>query len=135
MFDVDDDLSDLGEVVHRFEHLGDVFADVMNEDVVESLHREGKGGSGPSNEEEKPERTHLSKQLIDVLVVIRNSLDELVELIHELSNVDTAERVGLGEGEGEREAMPKGWSTKRVGQRLRGTEEKERRRLTQPARR
>jgi len=68
-------------------------------------------------------KTHLPKKLVDVLVMIRNSFDELVELIHEVTDVDAAERIGLREGESEREAMAMR-SKKRSGQRWESKEER-----------
>jgi len=105
VLDVDDDLSDLGEIVHRFEHLGDVLADVVDENVVEGLHEGVKRSVLKERKMERREETDLPKKLVDVFVMIRDSFDELVELIHELADVDAAERIGLRKRKSEREAV------------------------------
>lgn len=48
-------------------------------------------------------QTHLAQDVIDVAVMLGEALGELVVLLGERPDVDAAERVGLREGEGERE--------------------------------
>lgn len=64
----------------------------------------GRGKRKSEGKEKEGSKTHLPQHVVDVAVVLRKALRELVVLLREAPDVDTAQRVRLREGEGEGEA-------------------------------
>lgn len=116
--DVDDDLRELRQVANHAQAPLNVLADLLDEKVVERL-REARSAGAPSRVGHQPASlgrarpsqvsapsTYLAQDVVDVAVVLGEPFRELVVLLGEGPDVDAAQRVGLREGEREREPWP-----------------------------
>lgn len=98
---VDDNLRELGEVVDHLEALLNVLADLLDEEVVESLLKPGQQSVGSGSK-----CTRLPKNVVDIAMMLGKAFRELVVLLRERADIDAAEGVGLGERERQRKAGP-----------------------------
>jgi hypothetical protein len=77
-------------------------------DVVrqQAIQRLGSSQLGLASASDEKQTTHLAENFVDVDVMLRDAVGELVELVDKVADVDTAHGVCLGERHLLREALP-----------------------------
>jgi hypothetical protein len=103
VFEVDDDLRDLREVAHPLESVSYSRRHVVRQ---QSIQRLGSSQLGLATASDEKQTTRLAEDLVNVDVMLRDAVGELVELVDEVADVDTAHGICLGERHLLGEALP-----------------------------